>query len=560
MLHLHPLRMSVLCQQMKHLIDHLTGRLLGYVNVHSGEWALYTPWDSKEAYGPGLPVGLQLRVLVTLAHRPANAQHEDVLAAVQQLHKNSIGADAADGLTGCWLPAVTPLQQEALVVVDCLLQFYHACQAHPLSLILNVLLTTLLAVALLLLLSMLITTQADLPDLVGKVGRLCDCKAGPAGAVSGYLAYGTSMDYLYVHKRVPYPLTVEVYGGGNIGKLGAGERNQELTAWPTVTKSGAPTTAAAQFQRRLLQQQQQQQEGERDLAGRSWTGWLRRLLQAPAAGEDAAAANAGQQAAAVEQPPLLPQQQHGQRRRHRRRRRHRQQRLTKPGLLPDITAAAGGAAAGAGVAAAEAEPSSSTDASTGAATATPEPVVAAASLAAAAAGEVPAGLAGGLAPAAGSGFSAGGVGLEQLRQQAKQQLLQQPIRGRTAPASLSIANEPLPSDQLQQQQGGEGGQEQDAILSMVTAAAPHQRSCFDAFNPVTEPEYRRVVADWLAASLIMMKHMVAGEEGQKMIAQVAAGAGQGQHGRVGSKGQQASGISVREPVGTNSSAAFLGGH
>lgn len=41
---------------MKHLIDHLTGRLLGYVNVHSGEWALYTPWDSKEAYGPGLPV------------------------------------------------------------------------------------------------------------------------------------------------------------------------------------------------------------------------------------------------------------------------------------------------------------------------------------------------------------------------------------------------------------------------------------------------------------------------------------------------------------------------
>jgi hypothetical protein len=77
---------------------------------------------------------------------------------------------------------------------------------------------------------------------------------------------------------------------------------------------------------------------------------------------------------------------------------------------------------------------------------------------------------------------------------------------------------------------------------------------------VTEPEYRRVVADWLAASLIMMKHMVAGEEGQKMIAQVAAGAGQGQHGRVGSKGQQASGISVREPVGTNSSAASLGGH
>jgi hypothetical protein len=62
-------------------------------------------------------------------------------------------------------------------------------------------------------------SQADLPDLVAKVGRLCNCKAGPAGAVSGYLAFGTSMDYLYVHKRVPYPLTVEVYGGDNIGEL-----------------------------------------------------------------------------------------------------------------------------------------------------------------------------------------------------------------------------------------------------------------------------------------------------------------------------------------------------
>jgi hypothetical protein len=29
---------------------------LGYVNVHSGEWALYTPWDSKDGYAPGLPV------------------------------------------------------------------------------------------------------------------------------------------------------------------------------------------------------------------------------------------------------------------------------------------------------------------------------------------------------------------------------------------------------------------------------------------------------------------------------------------------------------------------
>lgn len=27
-----------------------------FINVHSGEWAIYTPWDSKKAIGPGLPV------------------------------------------------------------------------------------------------------------------------------------------------------------------------------------------------------------------------------------------------------------------------------------------------------------------------------------------------------------------------------------------------------------------------------------------------------------------------------------------------------------------------
>lgn len=31
-------------------------RTVAYINVHSGEWAVYTPWDSKPAYGPGLPV------------------------------------------------------------------------------------------------------------------------------------------------------------------------------------------------------------------------------------------------------------------------------------------------------------------------------------------------------------------------------------------------------------------------------------------------------------------------------------------------------------------------
>jgi hypothetical protein len=78
-----------------------------------------------------------------------------------------------------------------------------------------------------LLLSVIATVllQADMPDLVATVGRVCNCKVGPAGAVSGYLAFGSSMDFLYVAKRVPYPLTVEVYGGGGYGKLQPGELN-----------------------------------------------------------------------------------------------------------------------------------------------------------------------------------------------------------------------------------------------------------------------------------------------------------------------------------------------
>lgn len=28
----------------------------GFINVHSGEWAVYTPWDSKAAVPPGLRV------------------------------------------------------------------------------------------------------------------------------------------------------------------------------------------------------------------------------------------------------------------------------------------------------------------------------------------------------------------------------------------------------------------------------------------------------------------------------------------------------------------------
>jgi hypothetical protein len=31
---------------------------VAFINVHSGEWAVYTPWDSRESLGAGLIVSL----------------------------------------------------------------------------------------------------------------------------------------------------------------------------------------------------------------------------------------------------------------------------------------------------------------------------------------------------------------------------------------------------------------------------------------------------------------------------------------------------------------------
>ncbi|KXZ54924.1 hypothetical protein GPECTOR_4g996 [Gonium pectorale] len=103
-----------------------------YVNVHSGEWAVYSPWDSKAAVGPGMP--------------------------------------------------------------------------------------------------------ADLSDLLLKSGDVCRCMAGPAGAVSNYLAYGTGMDFMYTQLGVPYALTYEVFGGSGI--LAPGSKNQPLDSYPYATDDG----------------------------------------------------------------------------------------------------------------------------------------------------------------------------------------------------------------------------------------------------------------------------------------------------------------------------------
>lgn len=58
----------------------------------------------------------------------------------------------------------------------------------------------------------------------------------------------------------------------------------------------------------------------------------------------------------------------------------------------------------------------------------------------------------------------------------------------------------------------------DSILSVVEAATSDKQSCFDAFNPRHELVYRRVVADWVAAFLLMLRHMAESEAYNNMVA------------------------------------------
>jgi hypothetical protein len=59
---------------------------------------------------------------------------------------------------------------------------------------------------------------ADTGVLLDRLNEQCECVIGAAGQVSGYLAFGTSMDYLYQELKVPYPLTIEVWGENGEGK------------------------------------------------------------------------------------------------------------------------------------------------------------------------------------------------------------------------------------------------------------------------------------------------------------------------------------------------------
>ncbi|KAK9810511.1 hypothetical protein WJX72_012011 [[Myrmecia] bisecta] len=109
---------------IKHIAE--THRPQAYVTMHSGEYALYVPWDSEKAVAPNLPEGVD--------------------------------------------------------------------------------------------------------DLLDKMNVYCQCMHGSGGEVAGYLAFGTSMDYMYSELFVPYPLTVEVYGPDGLGTLEKGGHPRRLLA------------------------------------------------------------------------------------------------------------------------------------------------------------------------------------------------------------------------------------------------------------------------------------------------------------------------------------------
>jgi hypothetical protein len=55
------------------------------------------------------------------------------------------------------------------------------------------------------------------------------------------------------------------------------------------------------------------------------------------------------------------------------------------------------------------------------------------------------------------------------------------------------------------------------LLALLHAAEPGVQACFQAFNPTHSEEYRRVVADWVAALLVSLKHVVDNMEGLKRV-------------------------------------------
>jgi len=68
----------------------------------------------------------------------------------------------------------------------------------------------------------------DTERLLEAMNVHCRCMNGPAGLVSGYLALGSGMDYMYAMENVTYPLTLEVYGPRGLGTYAAGGHPRRL--------------------------------------------------------------------------------------------------------------------------------------------------------------------------------------------------------------------------------------------------------------------------------------------------------------------------------------------
>jgi hypothetical protein len=61
---------------------------------------------------------------------------------------------------------------------------------------------------------------ADTEALLEALNTHCQCTRGAGGSASNYLAFGTSMDWMWEELRVNYSLTFELYGGNMEGKRG----------------------------------------------------------------------------------------------------------------------------------------------------------------------------------------------------------------------------------------------------------------------------------------------------------------------------------------------------
>ncbi|KAL3139931.1 hypothetical protein ABBQ38_004221 [Trebouxia sp. C0009 RCD-2024] len=112
-----------------------------------------------------------------------------------------------------------------------------------------------------------IDLPADTQVVLEQMNVWCQCMHGVGGAVAGYLAYGTSMDYMYERLHIPYPLTFEVYGPNDLGKLTAGGHPRKLAQQqPQHEQNGAQMGSqnGVQAKPNTKPQGQQQQQQPQD--------------------------------------------------------------------------------------------------------------------------------------------------------------------------------------------------------------------------------------------------------------------------------------------------------